>query len=399
MKKIIINGRIITPYRLIEHSSIVIDDDKIVDIAPNDRLIYDDSAQVIDAQGNYVSPGFIDTHTHGAGGFDFMDGTIDAVIAACQKHMSFGTTSIVPTTLSSDKNELFENLRNIERASQMTANMPNIIGIHLEGPYCSFQQSGAQDKKYIRDPDPEEYLELINTFKSIKKWTIAPELPGALEMGRKLSERGIVASIGHSDGVHEDVVAAIENGFTMVTHLFNAMSRITRKNTFIELGIAESTLLNDSLIAEVIADGKHVPVPLLKLIYKSKGAEKICLVTDSIRAAGIDVTESIIGSKTKGQRVLVEDGVAFMPNRQSFGGSVATSNRLVRTMYKDLGLPIEKAIEMITLTPAKTLGIDLFKGTLCIGKHADIVIFDENINIKFVMVMGNIWINQTDQQR
>lgn len=395
MKKLFVNARIITPYRILPLGwSVITEAGKIAAVTEEAINVDAFDGEVLDVGGNYLAPGFIDMHTHGAGNCDFMDGNLDAVRTACKTHMSYGTTSLLPTTLSSRDDELTENLAYIEAAAKMTDHMPNILGCHLEGPYFAPSQNGAQNANYLKTPNPEEYARILDQFPSIRKWTIAPELEGAMEMGRTLRQRGVIASIGHSDATGIVVENAIENGYTMVTHLYNGMSRLTRKNAKMYLGVAESTLLHNELTAEIIADGRHLPIPLLKLIYQCKGAEHLCLVTDSMRAAGVDCTESILGSLQYGQKVEVDDGVAYMPGRNSFGGSVATADRLVRTMYHDVRVPLERAVEMITLTPARMLGIQKDKGAIEVGKDADIVMFDENINIMAVMVRGDLWINR-----
>ncbi len=400
MKTLIVNAKVITPYRMLPlGTSVLVEDGKIADVTESsvDPVSFD--GKIVDARGNYLAPGFIDTHTHGAGNCDFMDGDLESVFHACRTHMQYGTTSIVPTTLSSRDDELVENLGNITQAQKTWENMPNILGIHLEGPYFAPAQNGAQDEKFLKTPEPKEYRRILRKFPAIRKWTVAPELPGAMEMGRYLREKGVIASMGHTDGTEEDVANAIENGYTMVTHLYNGMSRLTRKNAKMYLGVAESTLLHDELTAEIIADGCHLPIPLLKLIVKAKGPEHICLVTDSMRAAGVDATESILGSLKNGQRVEIEGGVAYMPGRKSFGGSVCTADRLIRTMVHGVGLPMTTAVQMLTVTPAKTLGVFSEKGSIGIGKDADLILFDENINVKFVMVMGRIWKDRTAESQ
>jgi N-acetylglucosamine-6-phosphate deacetylase len=278
----------------------------------------------------------------------------------------------------------------IGQARESQESLPAILGVHLEGPYLSPQQSGAQDPRYLRLPEPREYLGLLERFDFIRRWTAAPELPGGLELGRNLSERGVVASIGHSNAVYEEVLAAFRSGYSLATHLFNGMSRLVRRNAWMHLGVAESALAIDGLTVEIIADGRHLPAPLLRLIYKVKGPEGICLTTDSMRAAGLEVKESILGSLTDGRRVIVEDGVAFMPDRASFGGSVATADRLVRTMVELAGVPLAEAVRMLTHTPARVMGIADRKGSLEPGKDADLVAFDEDIRIRLVMVEGEI---------
>ena len=393
MRTIFTNAKIVTPYRIINHGSLLVEAEKIAGIEQGNAFQARESDRTIDAKGLYLAPGFIDIHTHGAGNADFLDGSLDAVLQACSTHMKHGTTSIMPSTLSCPEEELFANLDNIVEASKITEGMPEIIGIHLEGPYFSPRQNAAQDARFIKYPNPAEYEALYERCSFIKRWSVAPELPGALEMGRWLRKNDIIASIGHSDAVYDEVVLALENGYSMVTHLFNGMSRLTRRNADMYLGVAESALVLDDLYVEIIADGKHLPASLLNLIYKTKGADRICLVTDSMRAAGMDVKESILGSIKSGQRVEIEDGVAYMPSRESFGGSVATADRLIRVMHRVVGVPLIESVKMMTLVPARILKIDGRKGSLEVEKEADIILFDENIDIKLVMAKGNVLLN------
>ena len=384
------NARVLTPFRTIPRGGVVVEEGRIREVFAGQPAGLGQGGPLIDLQGLCLAPGFVEAHTHGAGGHDFMDGTLEAVLAACRTHLRHGTTSIYPSTLTSSDSELAANLENIGKAMSVSDGMPDILGAHLEGPYFSPEQAGAQDPRYIRNPDPREYLELLDRFDFIRRWTVAPELPGALEMGRELARRGIVASIGHSNAVYEQVLAAYENGYKLVTHLFNGMSRLVRRNAYMHLGVAESGLAIAGLDVEIIADGKHLPPPLLKLIYKVKGPEAICLTTDSMRAAGQEVSESIIGSLRGGQRVIIEDGVAFMPDRRSFAGSIATADRLVRTMVQLAGVPLAEAVKMMSHTPARIMGVERRKGSIAAGKDADLVAFDEDIAVSLVMVRGAV---------
>lgn len=384
------NARVLTPFRIIPRGGVVVEEGRIREVFAGQPAGLGQGGPLIDLQGRCLAPGFIEVHTHGAGGHDFMDGTLEAVLAACRTHLRHGTTSIYPSTLTSSDSELAANLENIGKAMGVSDGLPDILGVHLEGPYFSPEQAGAQDPRYIRNPDPREYLGLLERFDFIRRWTVAPELPGALEMGRELERRGIVASIGHSNAVYEQVLAAYESGYKLVTHLFNGMSRLVRRNAYMYLGMAESALAIDGLDVEIIADGKHLPPSLLKLIYKVKGPEAICLTTDSMRAAGQEVSESIIGSLSGGQRVIIEDGVAFMPDRASFAGSIATADRLVRTMVQLAEVPLAEAVKMMSHTPARIMGVDRQKGSIAAGKDADLVAFDDNIDISLVMVRGAV---------
>ena len=224
----------------------------------------------------------------------------------------------------------------------------------------------------------------------IKRWSAAPELKGAINFGRYLQEAGIIASVAHTDAIYEDVVLASKNGYSLFTHLYSAMSGVTRRNGYRYAGVIESAFLIDEMDVEIIADGVHLPAPLLKLVYKIKGADRTALITDAIRSAGTDVTESILGSIDNGVKVIIEDGVAKLPDRASFAGSIATADRLVRSMISLADVSLEDAVKMISATPARILGVLNKKGTLAAGKDADIIIFDNNINVSMTMINGKI---------
>ena len=287
---------------------------------------------VYDLAGLYVSAGFIDIHVHGGGGHDFMDGTPEAYHGASALHLRHGTTAMVPTTLAASKEELLRSFSVFERCRDGFADGAKLLGLHIEGPYIAKSQCGAQDPRFIREPDPAEYNELLDACPHILRWTIAPELPGAREMGLALLARGVLPSIGHSEADSEAVRAAIPCGYRHVTHLYSAMSTIVRKAGFRHAGIVESAYLYDELSSEIIADGCHLPAPLLQLAYRHIGPQRLVLVTDAMRGAGQTQGESILGSLENGQRVILEDGVAKMPDRTAFAGSICTADRLVRTM-------------------------------------------------------------------
>ncbi|MDP4205577.1 MAG: N-acetylglucosamine-6-phosphate deacetylase [Bacteroidota bacterium] len=391
MKIQLFNGRIITPFRIIDNGTVLIENGKIADIQ-NGYKDYKDALK-IDVQNNYISPGFIDMHTHGGGGYDFMDGTVEAFLGAARTHALHGTTSMVPTALTSSNDELFQMFPIYRQAKKENTNGAQFLGLHLEGPYFSMNQKGAQDPRYIRTPKREEYEEILKHTTDIIRWSAAPELEGAMEFGRFLSQKGILASIAHSDAIYEEVVEAIENGYSHITHLYSAMSGVMRKNAYRYAGIIESAFLLDQLTVEIIADGIHLPASLLQLIYRQKGPGRIALITDSMRAAGLPSGESILGSLKDGLKVIVEDGVAKLPDRSAFAGSVATTDRLVRNMVHLAGVPLLHAVQMITSTPAQICGVYKDKGSLTIGKDADIIVFNDQIQIKTNIVNGHIIVN------
>ena len=383
----IFNGNILTPYRMIKNGTVVITGRQIAQVSERDIETTD--AVEIDAKGNYISPGFIDMHIHGGGGYDFMDGTEEAFLKIAETHVRYGTTSMVPTTLTSEKEDLLRTLDLYERAHEKNRNGSQFLGMHLEGPYFSPRQCGAQDPRYIRNPDPEEYEQILAYSSSIARWSAAPELPGAIAFGKRLVQAGVLAAVAHTDAIYEEVLKAYESGYTLATHLYSAMSGVTRKNAFRYAGTIESAFLLD-MDVEIIADGIHLPAPLLKLIYKIKGADKIALITDAMRAAAMPEGESILGPASTGLKVIVEEGVAKLPDRTSFAGSVATADRLVRTMIEMADITLLEAVRMISLTPARIMKVESHKGSLVEGKDADIIIFDRNIQVQTTIVQGRI---------
>ena len=380
---IILRNEILYGYVLTDHGTILAVESGV----PADGIEADEK---INVDGQYLSPGFVELHTHGAGGADFMDGTVSAFLTAARTHMEHGTTSLLPTSLTASPEDTKKCVENFISAKSKLKNGPNLLGLHMEGPYLNPIYKGAMNESYLRLPNPNEYISLIENYKgAILRWTTAPELPGALELGDYLTSHGICASIGHSAADYQTVQEAFRHGYTHVTHLYSAMSSITRRDGFRYPGVLESALILDGMTVEIIADGCHLPPELLSMTYRTKGADYTSLTCDSMRCAGTDAKESVLGCLTDGLPVLIEDGVAKLMDRSGFGGSIATDDRLIRTMYKDADVPLIDCVRMMCETPARIIGIDKQKGAIACGKDADLVIFDDDINIKRVMIQGN----------
>jgi len=384
----IYNGKLITTDKVVEDASVLVQNGTIIEVAETNIPI--ENALEIDVKGSYISPGFIDMHVHGGGGCDFMDATESAFLTIAKTHAKYGTTSLLPTTLSASKEHILKTLRVYEIANRNNNDGAQFLGMHLEGPYLSLRQCGAQDPKYIRDPDPGEYKEILSQYSCIKRWSAAPELPGALEFARCLRSKNILVALAHTDAVFEEVEKGFENGYTLATHLYSGMSGVTRRNAYRYAGVIESAYLIDEMDVEIIADGIHLPPPLLKLVYKIKGAKRTALITDAMRAAGMPEGESVLGSIDNGLKVIVEDGVAKLPDRTAFAGSVATANRLIRNMINMASVTLTDAVKMMTATPARILDLLDHKGSIEAGMDADIVIFDNDINVEMTMVRGHV---------
>jgi len=381
------NGKVLLADRIIPQGTVLVENGIIISVEEGDVDFA--GALDIDAMGNYISPGFIDIHVHGGGGHDFMDGTEEAFLKVAEIHAQHGTTSIMPTTLTAEKEDILHTLDIYEQANLNNKKGASFIGLHLEGPYFSMEQRGAQDPKYIRDPEPSEYMEILAHSRSIKRWSAAPERKGAIEFGKVLCQRGILPSMAHTDAIYEEAKNAYDNGYTLLTHFYSAMSGVTRKNAYRYAGVIEAGYLHDELDVEIIADGIHLPAPLLKLIYKIKGPDHVALITDAMRGAGMPEGESILGNIKSGIKVILEGGVAKMPDRSSFAGSVTLADRLVRTMIKMGEVPLVDAIKMITATPARIMKLSDKIGSLKKGMDADILVFNQEIEMQSIIIKGN----------
>ncbi len=389
------NGTLVTPGLVIRGGGILVEGERIAAVftgetetrqwlASSGRL-----PTILDAGGDYVLPGFIDLHCHGGGGDDFMDGDPDGFVRAARSHMLHGTTSMMPTTLASSREALDAGIAAFAKAKD-APDCPEFIGLHLEGPYFAISQKGAQDPAHIRNPDPAEYLSILDSCDGIARWTLAPELPGALEMAAELVRRGILPAIGHSDATFDETVRAYDHGFALVTHLYSAMSTVKRVGGYRIPGILEAAWLIDGLAVELIADGRHLPPPLLRLAHRIKSSNGACLVTDAMRAAGLPDGTYPLGGRNSGRDAVVRDGVAWVADGTAFAGSVATAERLLATMVLDAGIPLTDAVTMWSSTPARIAGLSGRKGSLAAGKDADIVSLGPGFDVRFVLARGRM---------
>ncbi len=388
MKTLIINGKVITGGEVF--ASNVVLKNGLVDYVGPEMPQVSDGDQVIDAMGCFVSPGFIDMHTHGAGGADFMDCTVEAYLTAARTHAVHGTTLLYPTTLTSTNELLFASFDTYKKAVELNVEGARFGGMHLEGPYFNEMFAGAQDPRYLRNPRPEEYNEILDRCPDLVRWSFAPELEGAKEFAAELRRRGIVASIGHTNATFQECDSAYKAGADLMTHFYSCMSTVSRRKAYRYAGTVEYGYIQDGMNIEIIADGIHVPKDLLHLLLKIKGVERISLVTDSMRAAGMPEGPSILGGLADGQEVIVEDGVAKLMDRTAFAGSVATADRLIRTMVSIAGCSMADAVRMMTENPARVMGMSDRKGSLKPGYDADVVIFDEDVNIRNTIIEGKI---------
>jgi len=383
-----INAKLIMDDSILQNGYLNVTDGKITGIGTGSPLL-SKGVEAFDCKGLFLSPGFVDIHSHGGGGADIMDGTPQDIITAAQTHLRHGTTTYYPTTLTSSDEALFHTFDCFREARKCHDTLPHLPGLHLEGPYFDMVEKGAQDPRYIKVPTPGHYMNILEKGEGIiSRISFAPELPGALEMADRMQNSGIMLSAGHTAATYEVIRKAFDHGVRHLTHFYSGMSTIHREGGYRILGTVEAGYLIDGLSVELIADGMHLPPDLLKMILKLKNHDKICVCTDSMRGAGMPEGPSILGPKDSGQPVIIEDGIAKMPDRTCFAGSVATTDRLVRVMTYKAGLPLWEAVRMASALPARFMGIDDHTGTLSVGKDADLLLFDDDITIRKVFVDG-----------
>lgn len=368
----------------IEELMLLVDGGKIVKIA---KETAPGEAEIIDCGGLYLSPGFIDLHVHGGGGISAMCKDAEKITGMCRAHALHGTTSILPTTLAAPVKQLLEVTEHIKKAAEICG-CSNILGVHFEGPYLSPESRGAQSADNILSPLKDDPQPLLDCWDKVRIMGVAPEIEGAFELGEKLKAKGIVASVAHTKADYDTAISALDHGFSDVTHIYNACTSCFKRGIFRVAGVVEAALTDDRYTAQVIADLRHLPMGVLKLIYKCKGADKMYVITDGLEfsAAGLKEGEHCV--QANGVEAIFEDGVMKVADRSCLAGSAATMDSLVRNMYKAVGAPLTDAVKTASLTPARVIGIDSHKGSIKEGADADLLIFDDDINIKRVMVMG-----------
>lgn len=376
----IINGNVLTPSGWVKDCSVFVQDGKIVEITDANLEVV--GAEIFDAKGSYVVPGGIETHVHGGGGRDFMEGSEDAFRTAVAAHMQYGTTAIYPT-LSSSTIPMIRAAAATTEKLMAEAGSP-VMGLHLEGHYFNMEMAGGQIPENIKNPDPNEYIPLLEETHCIKRWDAAPELPGAIEFGRYITSKGVLAAVGHTKAEFGDIRAAHDAGYSHATHFYNAMPGFHKRGEYKYEGTVESIYLFDDMTVEVVADGIHVPPTILRLVHKIKGVERTCLITDALACAASDSQVAF------DPRVIIEDGVCKLADRSALAGSIATMDRLIRTMVFQAEIPLQDAIRMSAETPAKIMGIYDRKGSLEKGKDADIVMYSKGLEINAVWSMGKL---------
>lgn len=339
---------------------------------------------VYDFRGMILIPGLVEMHSHGAGGNAFTDSTPGEVAAGCDFLLSHGATSVLPTVTAGPFCRMADAARNIRTVMERHLSQANVIGVHLEGPYLSKKQAGAQCPDYITLPREEEYLPFLREMRGVlRRWDYAPENDPQGNFAKSLRAAGVLAAAAHTDAAYEEMLPSLANGLSLITHLYSCTSTVTRKGGFRSLGVIETAFLSDDLFVEIIADGKHLPKELIQMIVKIKGKEKTALITDSLAIAGTDIRAGTMS----GTDFIVEDDVCKLKDRSAFAGSVATPERLLAVLTHACGFSLADAVYMASTTPANILSLPN-KGRICAHADADLVILNENLSVDSVFVLG-----------
>ncbi|WP_339145611.1 N-acetylglucosamine-6-phosphate deacetylase [Sutcliffiella sp. BMC8] len=382
---VLLSVRVMLEEDIIENGFIKFKEGKITDIGTMDQYTNPDDLEEIFLKNELIAlPGFIDIHIHGLNGSDVMDATEEALHSMASTLPKEGTTSFLATTITQEKTNISKALQNIHTYmdNQPDPYAGELLGVHLEGPFINAKRAGAQPKAFIMKPGIADFTQFqSDSGDTIKIVTMAPEQENGNNLVKFLTESGVITSIGHSDALYSEMLEAMSAGAQHITHFYNGM----RGNHHREPGVAGAGLAHPELYLEIIADGIHVHPAVVKATYLTKGPDKILLITDSMRAKWLKNGEYDLG----GQKVKVVNKTALLEDG-TIAGSVLKMNEAVKNMMDYTGCSMQEAVQMATSNPAKRLNVWNRKGSIAVGKDADLVIVDEEMQVKMTFCNGKL---------
>jgi N-acetylglucosamine-6-phosphate deacetylase len=384
---IILNGTVVTPNLIIQNGAVSIEDSIIREVGPQEGLQIHETDTIIDAHGGYILPGFVDIHMHGAMGIDVSVAGSEDLHRLCRFLPSTGVTTFVPTTVSLPEEQVFQTLERFKSfLAQPHPQEALVAGVYLEGPFINKEQKGAHNSDYVTLPDARWVRRLRDYASIIKIITVAPELPGVLDLVFQLSQTGILFSVGHSMAMEWDIEEGIQAGLKHVTHLMNNMNTLSRVNMKRMAGTVETALVDDRLTAEVIADPNILSPTLFRLAFLAKGVERLAAITDSCPLTGLAPGEYQLW----GRPVILEQDKVFLPDRSAFAGSVITMDCCFKSLMDYFGMTLQDAVFLVTATPAKIIGEAAHIGSLETGKDADIILLEKSYQVAATFIKGKI---------
>ncbi len=379
----VIGGAVVTPSEVIERGVVLCEDGRIVMVGPKEGGSPEPGSRIVDASGCLVFPGLIDTHVHGSGGDDLMTHGVEGVRRIARAQLRYGVTSFLPTTIAARHDELLRTIAETLAAEESSAPSAEILGFHFEGPYINIRYKGAQPEEGIREPDFDECEELLTAAPGrIRIMTLAPEIPGGIDLIKWLTARGITASLGHSEADYETALAAIDAGATHATHLYNAMSGVHHRRP----GLASACLNEPRISAEIILDGVHVSPVMARLAARAKGRDGLIIITDASAAQGCGDGVYALGDS----HIQVRGSLCTLMDGTTIAGSVLTMNQAARNAIRFMEMDLVDVGRMASLLPAQFCGAADRKGSLEVGKDADVAVFDREFTPRFTIRSGEV---------
>ena len=350
--------------------------------------------EILDLDGNYLAPGFVDIHNHGGYGYDYMDNSVEAFENILRFHSDNGITSAVASTVTAPKATIERTLSVAREVVKKRGDHAKLLGVHLEGPYLSFQNKGAHAPEHLKVPAEDDYRYILENSDVIRQVTISPELEGSVEFTKRLVEKGIVVSLGHDNAILPEFLPVVKAGANNLTHIFCAMSMVVMRDNKRYVGLREYGLIDDNLTAEVIADNHHITPELLKMIYRCKGGDRMCLISDCLRAGGMKEDGRLYSLGAKGdpdsQQFKVADGVAVLTDGKTYAGSIQPISQMLRNVVFDGGVPLAEAIKTVSSTPARIIKADKDIGSIEVGKCADFCVLNKDLFVEKTIIEGRI---------
>jgi len=387
MKKAYV-GKLVLTDTLLPRGMVVVEGEDILSVSDLEKAAVYNGFEIVDLGENFIAPGFIDLHLHGALGKDILDTDIESLKTIASFQARYGVTGFVGATMSTSVDSLVRALEEIKAAQSLSLES-EILGVYIEGPFINVNKKGAHSSQFVGNLNEEDTNRILDALDGLTAIIpLAPEIPQYLNLIPELKKRGVIAAIGHSNATYAQANESFKAGVSHATHLFNAMRDFHHR----EPGVVGAVLDSDAVTSEIIADGVHVHPASVRIAITQMGVNRICLVTDSVKASGLGNGVYEIGNS----QVFVEGEKAVLLESNTLAGSVLSLNKAVKNVSKWCELSVPEVVKMVTLNPARILGLEKRMGSLKEGQQANLVMFDGEFNIKKTILKGREVYSQTE---